>query len=62
MCIIPKRAICSFVIIIFLYDHTRKDICLYVFFNYCFSRTFFFLLVDKTISSGMVRVRVYFPS
>ena len=26
----------------FLYDLTRKDICLYMFFNYCFSRTFFF--------------------
>ena len=26
----------------FVYDHTRKDICLYMFFNYCFSRTFFF--------------------
>ena len=42
VCIIPKRAICSFVIIIFLYDLPRKDICLYMFFNYCFSRTFFF--------------------
>ena len=41
--------------------HVRIYVCIYFSIS-VFHERFFFLLVDKTISSGMVRVRVYFPS